>query len=326
MPASSPSSRTSDYKPALAWFAAVASGWVFVLVVLGAFTTSIGAGMVFPDWPLSNGSLNPKGWLQNIAMFAEHSHRLSAGVMSTLTIILAVWLQRTDARSWLRKLAWFAVGLVLAQAVVGGLRVLLDHQHVEMVDTSVGRLFAMLHACLAQLFVCTLIALAVACSRGWITRKVEVDCRVRRAGTLCCLLLFVQLAIAAIMRHSFAGLAIDTFPYSTPEGGFLPALWNFRVGIHFAHRLMAVVLAVALIWFAIKIRFDRASTVGMRMGSSVLVMLLAIQIALGAQIIWTRRASNMTTGHVLVGALTLAMTFWLTWWAHRDRVEETSVA
>lgn len=326
MPAASPSTRTSHYKPALAWFAGFASAWVFLLVVLGAFTTSIGAGMVFPDWPLSNGSLNPKGWLENVAMFAEHSHRLSAGVMSTLTIILAVWLQRTEARSWLRKLGWFAVGLVLAQAIVGGLRVLLDRHHVEMVDTSVGRLFAMLHACLAQLFVCTLIALAVACSRGWITRKIEVDCRVRRAGSLCCLLLFIQLAIAAIMRHSFAGLAIDTFPYSTPEGGLLPALWNFRVGIHFAHRAMAVVLAVALIWFAMKIRFDRASTIAMRIGSSFLVMLLALQIALGAQIIWTRRAPEMTTGHVLVGALTLATTFWLTWWAHRDRVEEPSAA
>ena len=49
--------------PALAAFAALAAPWVFVLVTLGAFTTSIDAGMAFPDWPLSNGSLNPPGWL-----------------------------------------------------------------------------------------------------------------------------------------------------------------------------------------------------------------------------------------------------------------------
>ena len=94
MPTSTPPSRTSAYKPALALFAALGGAWVFVLVTLGAFTTSIGAGMAFPDWPLSNGSLNPKGWLDNLAMFAEHSHRLSAGVMTTVTIILAVWLWR----------------------------------------------------------------------------------------------------------------------------------------------------------------------------------------------------------------------------------------
>jgi cytochrome c oxidase assembly protein subunit 15 len=179
----------------------------------------------------------------------------------------------------------------------------------------------MLHACLAQLFVCTLIAIAVACSRGWITRDVPVSCKLRRAGAICCLLLFVQLAIAAVMRHSFAGLAIPTFPYSTPEGGLLPATWNFRIGIHFAHRVMAAVLAVALVWFAVKLRFDRQSTIGMRMGASVLVTLLALQIVLGAQIIWTQRSAAMTTGHVLVGAFTLATTFWLTWLAHRDVVE-----
>src|SRR4051812_22605708 len=108
--------RTNTHKPGLAIFAGLGSLWVFVLVTLGAFTTSIGAGMAFPDWPLSNGSLNPIGWLDNLSYFAEHSHRLSAAVMSTVTIVLAVWIWRVETRTWLRKLAWFAVVLVLVQA------------------------------------------------------------------------------------------------------------------------------------------------------------------------------------------------------------------
>lgn len=312
------------HQPALAWFAALGAVWVFVLVVLGAFTTSIGAGMVFPDWPLSNGSLNPTGWLEDVAMFAEHSHRLSAAVMSTITIVLAVWLWRTEARSWLRRLAVFAVALVLFQALVGGLRVLLDHLHVEMVDTSVGRLFAMLHACLAQLFVCNLIAIAVACTRSWRTRRIAVSDSVRRAGLICCALIFAQLAIAAVMRHSFAGLAIPTFPYSTAEGGWLPEMWSFRIGIHFAHRVMAVVITGALLWFFVVLRRSREAPIGMQLGGSVMLTLLALQIMLGAAVIWTQRSAHMTTGHVLVGALTLAVTFWLTWLAHRDVVERAS--
>ncbi len=310
--------RTSSHKPALAIFAALGSAWVFVLVSLGAFTTSIGAGMAFPDWPLSNGSLNPAGWLTNLSLFAEHSHRLSAGVMSTITLILAIWLWQTEARPWLRRLGWFAFGLVIAQAVVGGLRVLLDPDALPALQTSVGRLFAMLHACLAQLFVCTLIATAVACTRGWIERTVPVGNLLRRVGRVCCALLFVQLAIAAVVRHSFAGLAIPTFPYSTPDGHLLPAHWDFRVAIHFAHRVMAAIIAVALIFFAFLVRRDRGSTIGMRAAASTLVTLLVLQIYLGAQIIWTQRTATMTTAHVLVGALTLATTFWLTWVAHRD--------
>jgi cytochrome c oxidase assembly protein subunit 15 len=318
--------RTAGYKPGLAAFSAVAAAWVFVLVALGAFTTSIGAGMAFPDWPLSNGSLNPAGWLTNLAMFAEHSHRLSAGLMTILTGILAFWIWRTEERGWLRRLAYFAAGLVVAQAVVGGLRVRLDPVQVAAVDTSLGRLFAMLHACLAQAFACTLVAIAVSCSRGWIERPSSVGSGVRRAGVACCAFIFVQLGIAAVMRHSFAGLAIPTFPWSTPGGGILPAMWNFKVGIHFAHRVMAAVIAVSVAAYAVAIWRDRGAPLLMRTGASVLVSLVAFQILLGAAIIRTLRDPLITTGHVLVGALTLVTAFWLTWLAHRGSFERTGVA
>lgn len=317
--------RNADYKPALAWFAALGSAWVFVLVALGAFTTSIGAGMAFPDWPLSNGSVNPHGWLTELDKFAEHSHRLSAAMMSTVTIILAVWLWRTEARAWLRQLAYFAVALVLTQAVVGGLRVLLDRMHVEMVNTSVGRMFAMLHAVLAQAFVCTLFAVALACSRTWIERAGGLHGvpseGVRRLGRWCVGLVFAQLAIAAIVRHSFAGLAIPTFPMSTPEGALLPAAWDFRVFIHFTHRVMAAVIGVAIIAYAWRLLRETTLAPLLRGFGILLFSLVCLQIAFGAQIIWTGRSVVMTTGHVIVGALTLALTFLVTFVLHRHRIE-----
>jgi cytochrome c oxidase assembly protein subunit 15 len=320
--------RAPAYKPGIAWLAAASFAWAFVPICLGAFTTSIGAGMAFPDWPLSNGSLNPAGWLQNISMFAEHSHRLSAGVISLLTIALAVWLWRRESRAWLRKLAWFAVGLVLAQAVVGGLRVLLEHWHIAMVDTSVGRLFAMLHACLAQGFLCVLAAIALACSRAWLNEKSQTafTAGTRRLGLVCCALLFVQLAVAAVMRHSFAGLAIPTFPWSSPDHGLLPAAWSFRVGLNFTHRVMAVIITVALVILAGKIWAAPSATATMRNATAGLMSLLALQIFLGASVIWTGRSPFFTTAHVIVGAATLATTFGLTWWMHRGVLVETTNA
>lgn len=320
-----PASRTSAYKPALAWFSAIGGFWVFVLVMLGAFTTSIGAGMIFKDWPLSNGSLNPAGWLTDAAEFAEHSHRLSAGMMSIITIALALWIWLREERQWLRKLAWFAVALVFAQAVVGGLRVLLDHLHVETVNNSVGRLFAMLHACLAQIYICTLLAMALSLSKAW-TRPAqglaaEAGARLRKIGVICCALILVQLAIAAIMRHSFAGLAIPVFPASTPDGGLLPAAWDFRVGIHFAHRVMALVITIALVWFTIRIWSERALNAGLKEAAIVMIGLLLLQLALGASAVWTARDPYYTTAHVIIGACLLAMTFGLTWWTHREAIE-----
>src|SRR3954463_15934569 len=109
--------RTSTYQASLAWFAAIGSLWVFVLVALGAFTTTIGAGMAFPDWPLSNGSVNPKGWLTDIAMFAEHSHRLSGTTMGLIAIGLAICLHRTESRRWLRQLGWWGLVIVVIQGI-----------------------------------------------------------------------------------------------------------------------------------------------------------------------------------------------------------------
>ncbi len=319
--------RTTSYQPALAWFAIVGAGWVFVLVVLGAFTTSIGAGMVFPDWPLSNGSLDPAGWLHNLAMFAEHSHRLSAGLMSVITLLLAAGLWRWEARAWVRRLGWSAVALVFLQAVVGGLRVLLNPVAVTAVDTSLGELLAMLHACLAQIFVCTLFAIAAALSRPWVENAAVADVRpsagVRRLGVACCALLLVQLAVAAVMRHSFAGLAIPTFPL-TPDGGLLPAHWDFRIGINFAHRAMALVVTVALAWFAVRIWRDPATGLRVRLLAGAMVMLVAAQIMLGASIVWTGRNPYFTTAHVLVGAVTLATTFLVTWLTHRAELEDAA--
>ena len=317
-----PPVRTATHQPGLAVFAGVASTWVFVLVALGAFTTTIGAGMVFLDWPTSNGSFNPPGWLTDVNKFAEHSHRLSAEVMSTLTIILAIWIGRTEKRKWLRQLAYWAVGLVLAQALVGGLRVLLEPVQVQSVSTSLGQLFAMLHACLAQAFACTLIAIACALSRHWIAQRNPVQPRVRTIGKALCVLLFLQLAVAAVLRHSFAGLAIPTFPYSTPAGGLLPDHWDFRVAIHFTHRVIAGLLALTVLTFAVLIWLDRGATLVLRCGASILVALISLQIMLGAFIIWSHRAVAITTGHVLVGAATLACGFGLTWLAHRDPIEE----
>jgi cytochrome c oxidase assembly protein subunit 15 len=139
-------------------------------------------------------------------------------------------------------------------------------------------------------------------------------------------LIFVQLGIAAVMRHSGAGLAIPTFPWSTPAGGILPADWNFRAGINFAHRVMACAIAVAAAAYALAIWRDRAAPLLMRAGASVLVGLVALQILLGAAVIRTLRDPLVTTGHVLVGALTLVTAFWLTWLAHRDSVERMGAA
>lgn len=296
---------------------------MFVLVLLGAFTTSIGAGMAFADWPLSNGSINPQGWLTNVAMFAEHSHRLSGTTMGLITIALAIWLWRTEARSWLRKLGFWALALVVIQGVIGGQRVRLDGWYPAGVSMSVGQMLRIPHGILAQIFVCVLFAIAASLSKSWITAPAsgfKSTSSLRRLGILCTGLVLLHLVVAATMRHLHAGLAIPTFPL-TPEGGVFPAVWSFPVAIHFAHRAMALVLAFALPWFAWTVWRTPDSPSRLKATAAIMLALLVLQVVLGASVIWTVRDPYVTTAHVIVGASTLAVTFLLTWFAHRNGIE-----
>jgi len=318
-------SRTATYKPALAWFAALGSAWVFVLVALGAFTTTIGAGMAFPDWPLSNGSVNPHGWLTEIDKFAEHSHRLSGTMMGLITIVLAVWVHRAETRAWLRKLGWAALAIVIVQGIIGGKRVTLDAMQVPGFEMTLGAMLRLPHGMLAQVYVCVLFALVAGLSRPWIEGTIgHAGARVRALGVWCVVLLFIQLGVAVTMRHNHAGMAIATFPASSPDGGLLPDTWNYLVALQFAHRVMAALIGIAVLAYAHFLWREKTLSAPLRAASFLLVALVAGQIALGAQIIWTGRSIATTTGHVVFGALTLAVTFVVVFLTRRDRVEGTS--
>ncbi|HLP25729.1 MAG TPA: COX15/CtaA family protein, partial [Acidobacteriota bacterium] len=258
-------------------------------------------------------------------MFAEHSHRLSGATMGLITIGLAVWLWRTESRGWLRRLGWWALAIVIVQGIIGGKRVLLDSLAVPGFDMTLGQMLRIPHGVLAQVFVCVLFAIAAATSRGWIERAAGLTGNTsetsRRLGFWSLFLLLTQLWIAAAMRHNHAGMAIPYFPFSTAEHDVLPLAWDYRIALQFAHRAMAVVLAVVLVAFVRALWKDAAVSATLRWIGVGLLGLVTLQITLGGYIIWSGRNAYITTGHVLVGALTLAATFLLVFLTHHRSLE-----
>lgn len=85
------SAATADHRW-LARFAKLVVFATFVLIFIGGHTTTSGAGMAFPDWPLSHGSLNPNGWWLDIMQRLEHGHRLMAETVGLLVGILCAWI------------------------------------------------------------------------------------------------------------------------------------------------------------------------------------------------------------------------------------------
>jgi len=269
---------------------------VLFLLVAGAMVTSTGSGLAVPDWPLSFGKVMPP--MQGGVLY-EHGHRMVATTIGLLTIILAAWTSRVEPRSWVRRLTWSALGLVILQGVVGGLTVLLRLP----VWTSA------LHACLAQGFFLVIVFLALAHSSSWNEHVPDVEPRSQlpRLALTTTVAIYAQLVLGAVMRHMNAALAIPDFP--TVFGGVFPHVWTPEIAIHFAHRVGGLIVTLLVVATALSAR--RAPR-GLRIPALSMVLIVIVQVILGASIIWTGRQVAVATLHVVVGAVLLAFSMVLT--------------
>ncbi len=150
----------------------------FPLLFIGGLVTSKGAGLAVPDWPTTFGyNMFLYPWSKMVGnIFYEHSHRLVASFVGFLTIALVLTFWLRERRGWLRWLGVGALGLVIVQGVMGGLRVVL------LEDT-----LAIVHAATAQAFFALTVALAVFTSTGWqnFSATQPVDGRRPNAPSLC---------------------------------------------------------------------------------------------------------------------------------------------
>ncbi len=313
--------RTDDYKPLLFLFCVFALCWITVLLFAGGFTTSIKAGMAFLDWPLSNGSVNPDGWLTESDKMAEHSHRLLGMKIGLLSIGIFLWTFLRESRKWVRTLARVLVLIVVLQGVIGGARVRFDQLNIMSENNLLAQSFAVMHACGAMIVLGLLVALTLANTRRWIEGRAGLDVHlptgVKRWGILATSAIFLQILIGAIMRHADAGLAIAKFPLAS-KGSLLPAYWNFDVGIHFAHRVGAVIVTIVLLGFLGKVWGSATAKRALGYGALFVALLLGLQIYLGALTIWTVKNPYVATTHHLIGAFLLASTWGLTFLAHHS--------
>src|SRR5579863_3848726 len=114
---------TSGGASALHRFAIFASCVTLFLIFVGGLVTSTGSALAVPDWPLAFGKLIPN-WEGGVRF--EFGHRVTAATDIALTIILMVWAYRAEPRAWVRRLAYSAAGIIVVQAILGGITVLLE--------------------------------------------------------------------------------------------------------------------------------------------------------------------------------------------------------
>jgi len=290
-------------------FATLVAGCTVLLVLAGSLVTSTGSGLSVPDWPTTYGwnmfAFPPSKWVGGILY--EHGHRLIASTVGFLTIVLAVWLAIQDPRRWMKWLGAAALGAVIAQGVLGGLTVLF------FLPASVSTA----HAGLAEIFFCMTVAIALFTSPRWIegvgSREHLENIALRRAATTTTVLVYVQILVGATMRHTGAGLAIPDFPLMF--GHAWPTHWDPKIAIHFAHRVGALVVALAVATTAALVWSRGArgtSGKALTRPAALLVALVVVQITLGALTVLSRRDVWINSVHVVCGALVLTTSLVLT--------------
>jgi heme a synthase len=278
---------------ALHRFAVLTAAATLLLIVAGGLVTSTESGLSVPDWPTTYGQ-NPftfplSKWVGGIRY--EHSHRLIASTVGLLAIGLAIWLASSEPRRWVRRLGYAALATVVAQGLLGGLTVRL------LLPTAVS----VAHACLAQVFFCLIVTLAVVTSPRWRDAEPVEPGALGRAAAVTVGAIFLQLLAGAVMRHTKAGLAIPDFPLAL--GRLVPPMTSFAVAIHFLHRVGAlVVLSLTALCVA---RASRSGRPGVKKIAAALSGLVLSQIALGALTVLSSKDAVLTTAHVAVGALVL---------------------
>jgi cytochrome c oxidase assembly protein subunit 15 len=257
-----------------------------LLLVAGGLVTSNVAGDSVPDWPMSFGRwvLGSRQFVGNVRY--EYSHRVIAGAVSSVTLLMTLWVW-TSAR--LRGFRWLALAAligVLLQAGLGGIRVLFPGQKIPI---------AMVHALVAQSFFCLVVALAVVTSNSWnAPRAVQPDNARARLRTLSVLTLgavMVQLLLGAGFRHGAIG-----------------------IGWHIGG---AVLVSGFVLFTAVQVHRQHGADRYLHRPALLTCFLLICQISLGIAAYLARRASvndaqplepmvSLTVAHLAVGALTLA--------------------
>lgn len=301
--------------------------WKFTLI-------GVGAASIFGVWA----GLDPGA---PIALKSLIVYTLEFLALMTFITGYALLCRHGDGRKWIQGLTLAVLLGVVFQGLLGGFRVVLIQLGL-----------AIIHACVAQAFLCLVALLALVSSRRWLTRQWDATGLPLSLVTLMgltVLAIYGQLIVGALMRHNGAGLAIPDLPLA--YGHVLPPMdeaqlnhanalrlsgdprYSFpgvttvtlaQVWLHFAHRcgalLVSCLLGGTLIWTLAKV-----AEPALRRPAWLLVALLITQISLGWLTVEWRKPADIASTHVAVGAATLMTTFILYVRARKARNEATAV-
>jgi len=268
----------------LAVAAAVAT---YVLIVVGGLVRATDSGLGCPDWPACFGQWVPPAELH---AWIEHSHRLVAalavGPLVAAVGLITVFSARRRDRTLLAA-AIVAGILVILQALLGG-QVVIQQLRAELVTA---------HLAMALTVLALTVVIADRAADGALPASAPglPNALVVATGVA----VFIQMLLGSWVAGTGSGLAFPDFPLM--GGRVWPSLMAGGELVQLAHRALAVAVAFLVIWTARRIR-RTVVTPRTRRLAGLAVVLILVQLALGAANVWSRLSALFVVPHLAVGA------------------------
>jgi len=278
-------------------FAILTAFATFLLWMVGGTVNQTGSSLACPEaWFVCKGSRFPT---MSGGVLYEHGHRIVAMSVGLLQVCLTVMLWRRGGA--LRLLGVVALVLVGVQGSLGAATV-----HYKL-PTAVSTA----HLMTAMGYFALVLYLA------WRTRPadrapVDVSPRLRVWIGVAALVVYAQITLGALVRHSGGALASIDLPLH--HGSLWPANAPLPLQLHMLHRIVGVVAASVVIGVGIAAFRGLSGRRALRGLALAAPVLACLQVTLGVLAIWTLRSTPIVVAHVGTAAALWAsfVLLWLT--------------
>ncbi len=253
--------------PAFARVSLISAIGTYLLIVMGAIVRVTGSGLGCPDWPLCHGQ-----WLPPLEYHAilEYVHRTIAAIIGVpLLLMLALGFRRGNADRWTRAALIAMFVLLVPQVLLGR----------EVVLRELPPFLVAVHLAIALVILALVIFVAVSAQRA--TGAIALG-ELPPGLTTVAAGMYIVLMSGALMRAMGASWVCRGFPLCD---GTWP-MGNPLVDAHMTHRVLAILVGIAIIGAAFALRQRLVSRPSALLWLRVSCVFVLLQIGVGiAQVV-----------------------------------------
>jgi cytochrome c oxidase assembly protein subunit 15 len=301
------------------------------VIILGAFTRLVDAGLGCPDWPGCYGHVlwpdsvdeitaanqaYPDAPVELDKTWPEMVHRYLATSLGLFTIVVAVIAVRGRKQGHPIKLPVFLLAFIILQGMFGMWTVTLKLWPQVVTAHLMGGFttFSLLWLLRLRLS-----------NNGWQLSSAELDWTrsVRPLAIVSFIIVILQIALGGWLTSNYAGVACPDLP--TCQNEWLPAMdfatgFNLtqqigpnylggnldneaRIAIHFSHRAGAIVTTIAVLLLSFSMLRQQNSRI-VKLGKA-LIAVLFLQVVLGLSNVYFNFPVSVAVAHNIIGATLL---------------------